>query len=918
MKNWRKFLLSLILLSWSASLLAQQEALLLRGPLKDDITLKKLDGVQVLVFQNGNQFDVIEAGTSGKVNIEVPLGFSYDFKFSREGYVSKILRFDTRNIPTEDKAGGFQIDLDIRLFPMIEGFNTDIMKEPIGVASFVAQENNILFDLKHTERVQSKIKAEFDRLKNLAEDGDKMRKDFDKLMQEGTQKMIEEKYQDAMGKFDGALKLYPKDPDAKAKYDEAKAKYDAMLAAQKKEADYLRLIAEGDNNFNAKNWTAAKKSFTDASALKKEEKYPKEKLFEISKMLDQEAIRAEYDAIIKDADAKFNNKDYAVSIEKYRAAQSKLPGEAYPKDQIAKAQAAIDLMMADAAKREQIEQRFKDLITLGDKNLGEKKYDSALGNFQEASNLKAEEKYPKEKIAEIEKILKDLRNKADNEVLTATNAEKERIDREYAERVKAGDKFFQDSQEEQIPLLESALKEYELASDIKPTEKYPAAKIKAISDLITRLKAEEAVVAHTSDKNAERLRQEEEMKRQREEMERLAEEQRLALLNEEERKRKEKQDALAAEEEARRQRGAFLKADNAEEEAVDAYYREARRIEEDAKYKAMEDKKALYANQSVRQEDRATDRRKEQQDNIDSQKDKLETIHRTGESWQARSAAEMSRDKDQDGKNKGQYSQRADQRNKGAQEKVADQKTAQDQLSTNDRNRQIEVERMKVKQENYTESEELARSKGDTKRASNTAQVNRTKEDIASMEKDGEQVRQVNIQGATEKKLQDEARQRDVRSAAEVRLDSEESKIKSDKRMAQSIGEGKESINEAEIMAVNELRQNTTLMQMEKEKEAAAKRYKTRQELYDLDPGHEKKDDEYTLSEATEALPEGVTETSFEYPRPSRKVIERVVKRGNKVDTYRKIVSKTGIFYFKNDRSITEEIWVRETLKATE
>jgi hypothetical protein len=40
------------------------------------------------------------------------------------------------------------------------------------------------------------------------------------------------------------------------------------------------------------------------------------------------------------------------------------------------------------------------------------------------------------------------------------------------------------------------------------------------------------------------------------------------------------------------------------------------------------------------------------------------------------------------------------------------------------------------------------------------------------------------------------------------------------------------------------------------------------------------------------------------------------VKRGNKVDTYRKVVSKTGVYYFKNNRSITEEIWTRETLKA--
>jgi hypothetical protein len=43
-------------------------------------------------------------------------------------------------------------------------------------------------------------------------------------------------------------------------------------------------------------------------------------------------------------------------------------------------------------------------------------------------------------------------------------------------------------------------------------------------------------------------------------------------------------------------------------------------------------------------------------------------------------------------------------------------------------------------------------------------------------------------------------------------------------------------------------------------------------------------------------------------------VIERTVKRGNKVDIFRKVISKTGTYYFKNGRSITEAQWKRETL----
>jgi hypothetical protein len=38
------------------------------------------------------------------------------------------------------------------------------------------------------------------------------------------------------------------------------------------------------------------------------------------------------------------------------------------------------------------------------------------------------------------------------------------------------------------------------------------------------------------------------------------------------------------------------------------------------------------------------------------------------------------------------------------------------------------------------------------------------------------------------------------------------------------------------------------------------------------------------------------------------------VKIGNKVDKYKKVVSKTAIYYFRNGQSITEEAWKLATL----
>jgi len=916
MKKLRFFLIVLLAVMVVAEVSAQKEVLVIRGMLKDEETLKKLDGVQIVVFQNGNQFDVVEAGTSSKMSIDLPLGYSYDLKFTRAGYVPKILRFDTRNIPPEDRAGGFQIDIDMKLFRKIEGFNEDIMKDPIGIASFVGQENNIIFDFKHTERQQNKIKAEFDRLKKLNEDGDKYRKEFDKLMADGTQRMNESKYQDAMTKFEGALKLLPNDETALKKYAEAKAKYEEFMAAEKREAEYKRLIAEGDNQFKSKNWNEAKKAFQDASSIKKDEKYPKDKIYEINKMLELDQLRVQYDAIVKEADSKFSGKDYQASIDKYREALKVLPQETYPKDQIAKAQSAIDLLNADESKRQQIQKRYDDLIALGNKNLGEKKYEAALNNFQDASNLKGDEKLPKEKIAEIEKTLRDLRAKTEAQTAQASNAEKERIEREYNQHIIAGDKHFQDSREKSIPLLQSARDEYKQALDLKPSEKYPSAKIKAIGELITRLEADDAQARDERTKNADRLSQEERMRKEREELARQAEEKRLAASADEERKRKEREAALAAEEEARRRRGAFLKADNSEEQVVDAYFREARRIEEDAKYKAIEEKKEQYAASRLNQENRAEDARKERLDNINSQNDKLKSIHRTGESWQTASENELKAQREQNNSNHDQYRQSAEMRNQLAMSETDDQKKIQSDLSANDRYRQSLTEKQKQQQEAYKEQEALNQSKGNTRVASNTVAVERQKEASASMAKDGEKVRQLNAKEAEEKKENAAIRDRDVRSAADVRLNSAGSKMEADKdRQRQSIA-AQTAGNEKLIMEVNEQKQQSTRTQAEWQDAAVDRQRSVREELFLRESGREKLDDEYNITAENASLPEGVTETSYEFSRPTRKIIERKLKSGNKVITYQKVVSKTGVFYFKDNRSITEEIWIRETLRA--
>jgi len=62
--------------------------------------------------------------------------------------------------------------------------------------------------------------------------------------------------------------------------------------------------------------------------------------------------------------------------------------------------------------------------------------------------------------------------------------------------------------------------------------------------------------------------------------------------------------------------------------------------------------------------------------------------------------------------------------------------------------------------------------------------------------------------------------------------------------------------------------------------------------------------------EDAEVLP-GIQEQSYDIPNGL--VIERTVRIGNDVRRFRKVVTKTGVYFFEGEHSITEDAWKRET-----
>lgn len=258
-------------------------------------------------------------------------------------------------------------------------------------------------------------------------------------------------YESALAlKDDSAVKA--KLEDAKKKKQE---KADAEAAEKDKEEKYNKLIAEADKAFTAKTYEEAKTKYQGALDLKPGESHPSARLSEIDEILkklkaDEDAakkLEADYKKLIEEGDASFNSENWQSAIDKYEAALKLKAGESHPTSQIAAAKKKLEEDAANKAQNEKYDKLMADASSLKDG----KKYEEAIAKYKEALAVKPKETEPTSRIAEIEKIINDLAGEAakeekykkhmadGNTAQSASNLEKALADYKSALTVKEGD-----------------------------------------------------------------------------------------------------------------------------------------------------------------------------------------------------------------------------------------------------------------------------------------------------------------------------------------------------------------------------------------------------------------------------------------------------------------------------------------------
>ncbi len=903
-------LLSITIFVGITKLAAQSNSVIsLLITVKDETNETKLGGASMVIYKNGGQFESLTVPENGKIKKELQLGHTYDIKFGKEGYAQKIARIDTRNVPKEEQPGGYEFTMEVFLFQPPPGFNTDIMKEPAAKAIYMSDIDKVDWDEEYIRKQKEKIDAEFKRVKDARKADEAKYKEFDKLIAEGDDEVIVKRYENAIAKYEAAQRLFPGDALPKQKIAKVQELMGQADEAKKEEARYRMLLIDGDEAMKNSQWEVAQAKFNEAKKMKPKEKEPNEKLAELDKRMKNAAKYAQYDAVIKDADRLFVAEKWEECMAKYKEASNMMPQETYPKERFARAKELLDKSKLDADAQNKKNKRYNELMALGQKGIDKKDYTTAIVQFQEAANLKPEEQLPKDKIEEINRLLKEQEDAIQaKKVKEKEDLEAARKRKDYDLVLKNADDMFKAAASKDLAKLSQSKEFYNQALAILPAEAYPKSKIAEVDALITKLKGEmNAAELEKQMKEAERLKKEAEMKQALVDQEERALAERRRREEEEAEKKRKLDEALNS---AVKGGGGGNMSGSAAEDALDAFYREARRQRAQLRADSIEQEKRKFHNYDRYFNEKNEMRLEETIKDLNGQVEINNRIHTRGEKIHESSVQSTQEESTKYAEASKQLLISSTKQRDGRIEETETFKKMILNVSTKSESMREKSSRISVQKQEIANDQNAyqQRSTDRTKMAIRDIELQRKEGDKTL--NFGMESQKARANDFIEANAVLNSNNEYLVSAAASKRDMNMTNVSSQKESLIANSQDKKDLRDENIMAIDDVKYNTQLNLMAKKSSAEENGFVKRDELFKTAvlPKHQTRSEIIANVQEEE---DAITERSFDVG--NKKVLERTVKTEGKTLVYRKIVSTAGVYYFKNGLSITEQTWKDET-----
>ena len=352
----------------------------------------KLAGVSVKFLKDDSEFQTVSTASSGKYPaVEAEYGHVYKIVFSKDGYVSKYVIIDA-------KKGFFAEDVAEKKTHLPE-LGTSLIKQQPNIDYSVITNRPVA--KAHIDPSLGGLEFDFGYIKTRKKEIDKFiaglanntnvnDQKFIQLVKEGDNAISSEQYENAIAKYTGALKIKV-DENVTRKIADAENKLEELAAQNKLYEEFNKVIKKGDQLLALNDFDGSIVEYNNAKGIKPDDSLPDEKIKAANdkrKLADDAAVYKEYNDKMREANMQFNTKKLVEAEKLYKEALLIKPSESEPKDKIAEIEAILK-------KGKELEEKYNNLITSGDLAMTGEKYDEAISIFEEALALKKGESYPK-------------------------------------------------------------------------------------------------------------------------------------------------------------------------------------------------------------------------------------------------------------------------------------------------------------------------------------------------------------------------------------------------------------------------------------------------------------------------------------------------------------------------------------------
>lgn len=373
---------------------------------------------------------------------------------------------------------------------------------------------NIALTIKPDDRT---VKDKLSKTEQLANESNTNRKDYSNAIADADNLYTQKKYNEALQKYRLAANILPEETYPITKIDQIETLLSQEKALNEK---YNNTLAEADEAYMNRDYKTAKLKYEEASRIKPQENYATTMLervkessekFALTQAESAKQLNEQYNSTIALGDQMFKENRYNEALVSYNEAAKLKPEEIYPKQKIDQINASIqkedDERKAEIAKQERI-QREKEALAI-EQSEREAQLEAqrisdeleAAANKQkadeekrikeiEANNLAQRQKEEEENLLAAAEAAKENERKAlletqkqaeyqkEMERLAEMEAASERSRSEYEAAIENGNQFYA------LRDYPSALKMFEEASLLKPSEKYPKERIIQINNIL--------------------------------------------------------------------------------------------------------------------------------------------------------------------------------------------------------------------------------------------------------------------------------------------------------------------------------------------------------------------------------------------------------------------------------------------------